>query len=286
MKRRIGAIGVSVIVFAVVLGTITVMRLTSLGAAFYNPVGDVMNGALSPAEGFFLRVSGGVGDVANSLFGFGVQEENETLRQAVEDLVAENALLREQLAGSERVRVSNDSEFLELYRDKLVVADVIGRNQNAWYQTVKINKGRRHGIILNAPVLTHAGLVGKVVSLTETTAQVLLLTDAQGQASAFVRDVRGEAVFGVIYGAYRQGSRLQERETLRMDFRQEDEVVVGDLVLTSGLGGVYPKGVVIGTVADVVMNPSGLMKTAYVTPAVGFDAIEAVSVLCGGVSEE
>ncbi|MCL1853059.1 MAG: rod shape-determining protein MreC [Peptococcaceae bacterium] len=281
MKRKMGAVSVTVIIFVVVLGTVSVMRLTGPGADFFNPVGDVLNGVLSPVEGFFLRLGGGVKDAAEGLFSFGVQQENDALRQKVGELTTDNVRLREQLIAAGGHDVVDESVFPASYWDDMVAARVVGRNENTWYQSVKINKGRRHGIVPEAPVVTRAGLVGKVVSLTETTAQVLLLTDVRGQASAYVRAEGGEAVFGVVSGTYRRGSRLQPWEVLQMDFRQDDEVGAGDVVLTSGLGGVYPRGILVGTVADVTMNPSGLMKTALVTPAVDFDAMEEVFILCG-----
>lgn len=282
MKRKISTIGVCVLTFAVVLGTITLMRLTGPGATFLNPVGDVMNGVLSPVEGFLLRVSSGIGDTVSSLVAFhGARRENEILRQSVGELTAENALLREQLAAAEWYGIPDASEALAPFWDQYawIGASVVSRGQDSWYQTIKINRGRRHGVALNAPVVTGAGLVGKVVSVTETTAQVLMLTDAQGQASSFVRQREGEPVYGVVCGTYGQGSRLHSDGELRMDFRQEDDVAVGDPVLTSGLGGVFPKGIMIGTVTEVLVDSSGMMKRARVKAAVNFDALEEVRVI-------
>lgn len=290
MKKKIGLIGVSVLVFAFILGTIAVMRLTSLGTPFFNPVGDSMNSVLYPVEGFFSRASNSVGAMARSLFDFRtVQKENEVLHEDINQLTTENALLQEKLLAAERYRVLGEAEFQTPYWDQYtkIGASVISRNQNNWYQMIKINKGRRQGVALNTSVVTNAGLVGKVVSLAENTAQVLLMTDAQAQASSFVRQEQGQAVFGVLYGTCELGSGLQSvGDLFHMDFKQEDELFVGDLVLTSGLGGVYPKGIVIGTIADIHMNSSGLMKTAYVKPMVDFDALEEVYVIITGDTQE
>jgi len=210
-----------------------------------------------------------------------LQRENEALRQDLDRITGENALLREELLAGERYRALAEGEFQTPAWDNYekIGASVVSRNQNAWYQTVKINKGRRQGVAPHAPVVAGAGLVGKVVSVTETTAEVLLITDAQGQASAFVRKAQGEIVYGVLYGTYKRGPRLQNDGALQMDFSQEDEVELGELVMTSGLGGVFPKGIVIGTVSDVMMQGSGLMKEARVTPAVNFDGLEEVYVM-------
>jgi rod shape-determining protein MreC len=282
MKKKIGPIGISVLVFVIILGTIASVRLTNVGVPFFNPVGDMMNRVLHPVEGFFLRAGDNIRETSRSVFAFrDVQQENAELRQALDLMAAENELLREKISESERYEVLEASAFQSPLWDQYdkIGAAIVARNQNNWYQMIKINKGRRHGIVQNAPVVADGGLVGKVVSLTESTADVLLITDPQGQASSFIRREQGEAVFGVLYGTHEQGSRLQSQGALQMDFKQEDEVLAGDLVMTSGLGGVFPKGIIIGTVSNVIMNPSGLMKAAQVTPAVRFDTLEEVYVM-------
>jgi rod shape-determining protein MreC len=155
-------------------------------------------------------------------------------------------------------------------------ATIVNRNPTAWYQTVTVNKGSKHGVKVEDPVVANLGLVGKVVSVSDTTSDILLILDGEGQVGALVRNNKGKAIFGILRGTYRKGSRLNVSGGLEMDFRQEDEVNVGDLVFTSGLGGVYPKDIPIGVVNAVRLDSSGLLKTAAIEPIVKFDYLEEV----------
>jgi len=155
-----------------------------------------------------------------------------------------------------------------------VGASVIDRNSTSWYRTLTLNRGSKDGVAANDPVIGALGLIGKVISVSPTTSEALLILDGEGQVSALVRGSDGSGTFGIVQGNYKRGSRLTSDGNLQMLFRREDNVNAGDLVLTAGAGGVYPKDVPIGKVVEIQLDPTGLLKTAFIKPLVNFDSLE------------
>jgi len=283
--RKLGPIGISIVIFAVILITITTIRLTGLGSSFFNPVGEGMTRVLAPVEGFLWNLGDGIKKNARAIFRFNdVRKENEELRRQVEQLTGDNLLLRQQVLAGLRYNELDQGQFKSPTWDKFAKkgASVVNRNPNAWYQTITINKGAQDGIKVNDPVVAYTGLVGKVVSLTSKTAEILLILDGEGQVASLVYDSQGRAIHGILSGTYKRDTRLLSGGSLQMDFKQEDEVNVGDLVLTSGLGQLFPKDIPIGVVTSVRLSASGLLKTAYLDPVVNFDALEEVFVITMG----
>jgi len=273
--------GIAVLLFAVLLIVITSIRLTSLGSNFPNPVGAAIDRVLSPIESTIWEIGNSVKDNFRAIFSFRtVKAENEELKKQVEILTGDNLKLKQQVLAALRYQELEklfDSPNIDKFEKEPAV--VINRNPTSWYHTVTINKGSRHGLKINDPVITNKGLVGKVVTIYQTSSDVLLILDGEGQVAAFLRDSQGKSIFGIIRGAYKRGSRLEFTGHLEMDFRLEDEVNVGDLVVTSGYGGVYPKDIPIGIVKDIRLDSSGLLKTAAIEPLVDFDSLEEVYVI-------
>ncbi|MHB1653666.1 MAG: rod shape-determining protein MreC [Desulfitobacteriaceae bacterium] len=282
MGRRVNVTGIAVLVFFLLLIVLIGMRLTGLGRNFPNPIGGVMQRFLSPMEDALLSVGNKVRDDTRALWSFHVVEaENITLRQKVDQLTGDNLKLKQQVLAGMRYETLDQGEFRSPILDKFpkVGAAIVDRNPTAWYQTLTLNRGSRDGVVIDDPVVANLGLVGKVVSVTPKTSQVLLITDGEGQVSALVRGSSGDGTFGIVQGTYQRGSRLTSSGQLRMLFRREDNVNVGDLVLTSGLGGVYPKDIPLGKVREVQLDKSGLLKTAFIEPLINFDSLEEVYIV-------
>lgn len=282
-RTRMNLTGIAILVFFLLLGVLVSMRLTGLGNQFPNPVGGYLKSALSPIEEKILDLGSAIRTNTRALWEFReVEAENAALRAQVDQLTGDNIQLKQQVLAGMRYEAL-DSEFNSPTLDKYekIGASIVNRNPNAWYQTVTLNRGSNDGVKVHDPVVTHMGLVGKVVSVTPTTSEVLLISDGQGKVSALVRGSKGEATFGIVEGTYKRGSRLASQGNLQMLFRREDKVNVGDLVLTSGMGGVYPKDIPVGTVKEITLDSSGLMKTAVIEPLVNFDALEEVYIVKG-----
>ena len=282
MGKRVNGTGIAVLVFFLLLGVLISIRLTGLGSHFPNPVGGVLQSALSPVEKSFLQLGNGIKNNTKGLWDFrGVQVENETLRKKVDQLTGDNLKLKEQVLAGMRFTELDQGQFRNPTLDKFekVGASVINRNPTAWYQTLTLNRGSKDGVAPNDPVIGDLGLVGKVVSVSSTTSEVLMVLDGEGQVSALVRGSTGNGTSGIVQGTYKHGSRLTSEGNLQMLFLRKDIVNVGDLVLTAGNGGVYPQDVPIGKVKEVELDPTGLLKTAYIEPLVNFDDLEEVYIV-------
>ena len=197
----------------------------------------------------------------------GVREENETLRQTLSHLEEENLRFREAIVASERFE--SLAEFQERREVPMVPANVVAQDLSRWFQSVVIDQGSAAGVRAGMPVITGSGVVGVVAGTTPRAAKVLLVIDLQSRVDAYVQRSRAR---GTVRG--------RSEEPCEFDYvLREDDVREGDQLLTSGLGGVYPKGLVVGTVADVERKPYGLFQTVRVTPAVDFHKLEEVFVI-------
>ncbi len=165
-----------------------------------------------------------------------------------------------------------------------VAAEVIAREDGCgWWQTVRINKGRAHGITEHLAVIAAGGLVGKTKNVSAETSEVLLIADRDCRVS--VRVERSGA-FGVLRGGRAPGSPsgpldlVVRMPALTMDFLDRSaDVRVGDRIVTSGLGGVFPADLAVGEIRSLTEHPSGLYAMAEVTPAAALDRLRWVLVL-------
>jgi rod shape-determining protein MreC len=195
-----------------------------------------------------------------------VREENESLKR---ELASAQVAAQEQRALADRAR--GLEQLLELRaRTNLetVAAEIIGAAATPDFRTVTIDKGSRDGLRADMAVIAPTGVVGRVVVPSGRSAKVQLLIDRNAAAGAIVERTRAQ---GVVVG--RGDDRLQ------MDYVSEVfDVVAGDVVVTSGIDGIYPKGFVIGQV-EAVEKSGGGYKRITVKPAVSFSALEEVLVV-------
>jgi rod shape-determining protein MreC len=170
----------------------------------------------------------------------------------------------------EFVRLQAILDLSSQYLDDLqfLTARVIARSPNTWDQFIMIDKGTEHGVTLNMPVITPDGLVGLVMNATSKTAQVYLLTDR-------------EIAVGVVVQSSREGRGIVEGMGSPYELKMGNipyysEIQAGDIVVTSGLSEIYPKGIKVGTVKELHQEGNGLVITAAIEPAVDFDRLEEV----------
>lgn len=198
-----------------------------------------------------------------------ILKENASLRGEVRQLTQENARLRECSSENDSLRQS-----LGLRRNvtlRTAAAEVISRRQSSWFDMVTINLGSRAGITKGAAVMNHRGLVGQVVEVTPFTSQVETLFDPNSGVGAMVQRSRSS---GIVYG--------QGEECLVLTYLPKDaDVKKNDIVTSSGMGGVVPKGLVIGRVIKVQRNAVAGTTTAQVRPSVRVDRLEQVLVIRG-----
>ncbi|ANB59907.1 rod shape-determining protein MreC [Anoxybacteroides amylolyticum] len=201
-------------------------------------------------------------------------KENKLLKARLEEYVMLEAEVQTLKKENEELRAVLDKK--ESLRDFIPIeATVIGRNPDRWQEMVIINKGEQQGIKKDMAVITSSGLIGKIQHASQFTSTVQLLSaiDRQNRISAYVQGKDG-SVFGLI-----EGYDDKRQALLFKQIPFDANIEKNQLVLTSGLGGIFPKGLPIGEVEEVVPDEYGLTKMAYVKPAANFYDVDEVIVV-------
>jgi len=198
-------------------------------------------------------------------------EENKKLKSRLSEYAAGQAELIDVNAENKRLREMIGKEE-DLRSFDSIHATVISRNPDQWEEKVIIDKGSIHGIEKNMAVKTATGLIGKVILVTKFTSTVeLLSTESRDFRVSAV--VAGEVVFGLIEGFDRErGELIMKRIDSSFDLKP------GAKVSSSGLGGIFPKGLYIGEVTEISTDDHGLTKLAYIRPAAQFSMLDHVIV--------
>jgi rod shape-determining protein MreC len=237
------------------------------------PVRGFFAGVLAPVESGFANIS----EAVSSMIQGGrdleqVREENRQLRVQVDQLTVDNLHLKEAEAENAQLR-----ELLK-FRQKnpsyaIVGAEVIGRAIN-WsssnlMQELTIDLGERDDIRTNMTVVTDRGLVGRILEVHPSSSTVLLITDSRSSVAAVLQRNR---LAGLVEG--RPGGRL-----VMTGIRPDQTVAEGDIVETSGMGGNFPKGLIIGQVTRVIRSDVGMFQEAEIAPTVSLGNLERVLVI-------
>lgn len=234
------------------------------------PVEDVSYTFLSPIEGLLRSMAAPIADTVTNYGDLrDLTHRNEALRLDNERLSAEIARLREEATRREQLErlleVKNsfsDQEFL--------AAGISAREPSNLRQVAAIDRGRSDGIKAGMPVITEGKtLVGTVTKVAENHAWVTLITDVDSAVSSLILESRAQ---GVVSGGYNR--------RLSMEFvTQESTLKEGDTVVTSGLGGTYPAGLVIGRVTGVTGHRQEIFRTVTVEPLASLSRLENVLVM-------
>ncbi len=203
-----------------------------------------------------------------------LQAENEELKKQIDTLRYEKKLLEQEKNELDRLR--------ELYQLDKRYADypktgarVIGKNPGNWYETFVIDKGSAHGMKVDMVVTAGNGLVGKIIQVRELDSTVISLIDELSGISA---KILRTSDLCTVSGSKSLG---QEGMALIEQMAEDTHLIIGDEIVTSHLGKIYPPGILIGTVKDINVNPNKLSKTAVLEPAVDFKHLEEVLVIIG-----
>ncbi|MDR2196753.1 MAG: rod shape-determining protein MreC [Coriobacteriales bacterium] len=200
--------------------------------------------------------------------------------QTLEELQAQNeellaAAIRLEEYRQENERLSQLLELRDVYGLESVGARIISRSADTWNQMITINKGSVAGLSVGMPVMSPNGLLGQIESVSPYSSTVRLITDERSGVACFLQASRAE---GLVTGSV---EGLLYLEFVGLDV----EVRPGDAIITSGAGGVYPKGIPIGEVASVDFLSSDVAQTIIVRPLTRVATFEEVLVLTGNESE-
>jgi rod shape-determining protein MreC len=198
-----------------------------------------------------------------------VTRQNQIIRtQLNQALEVNNQWQETELAN---VRLRNLLDFEKTISEMVVAAEVIGKDPSAWFKTVIIDKGRADGLTRGLPVVMPQGVAGQVIEVSNHYSKVMLIIDRNSAVDALVQRTRAR---GVIKG--------ESTDRCRLDFvLRKNDVRVGDTVVSSGLDGVYPKGLRIGFVSEVIEHDADIFHEVIVTPFVDFEKLEEILVVLG-----
>ncbi len=214
---------------------------------------------------FFIE---GTGSLWNHyIWVIGVEEENKKLQK-------ELALYKENHAKTQELRLAYDRllgilNFERTNADEKIYAEVIGETQDSFSKLLIINRGANHGIKKNFAVVTPIGIVGKIQSVTPFQSVVQLVTDSRSHFPALVQRTRLKAmVKGNLDGSLSISN-----------FPRRMSIKIGDMVVTSGLAGIFPKGFPIGRISNIEKKEFGLFQRVTLKPVVSINQVEEVAII-------
>jgi rod shape-determining protein MreC len=252
------------------LALIATIYITSGERERLTPLEHVVREILAPVQTGLFRAVSWMNSVGRNLadLRFSVRE-NHLLRREVAALTAENVYLEEQRL--ENIRLRRLLDFEERIPHKTLAAEVIGRDPGNWLNTVTVNKGTGHGVRKDLAVVSCEGLLGRVVSTSRNTASVLLLIDPRSAVGGVVQRNRSLVLV--------EGDPGAPGMCLVKCLAMEADLMAGDKVLSSGLGGIYPKGLIIGEIVELIPGKYGVGSAARLKPAADFARLEEALII-------
>lgn len=271
-QRRFGApadLGIRLIILVLVAVLLMALQLTGRLGAIEGAVALLMapgQQGLSSITDRTVQTISGLADFRN------LQERTAELENINRSLLAENLRLQEIERENQRLRellsFSETRPGIEL-RGGQIIARVIGRDSNNFLNFLMVDLGSNHGIEVGMPVMNNEGLVGRVSEVTSSSSKVLLITDPLSAVNAILQSSRLTGVVNGVVG----GDPV-------MGFIPQGTLVgVGEVVLSSGLGGNFPKGIPIGQVVEVRQRDFEVFQEALVRPIVDFGRLEFVLIV-------
>lgn len=263
-----------ILIFTTVL-LFVVMGVASIRSSKLNWLSNIVSVPLAPVQKLFSSI----GQTVENGMGYfkdidAVRKENETLKARVSELENQN---RELISYREKMdELRSALSLKDRFEGYMIVGgNVIAKDPGNWFNSFKIDVGMKDGIEIDYPVVSGSrGLIGRILASDATTSRVLSIIDKDSSVSGWISKPGGGPVI------VRGDLTLRDQGLCIMDrIPTEVDVAVNDIVETSGLGGIYPKGITIGKVIDVRQTNSELNRYAVIEPAVDFKRLEEVYVL-------
>ncbi|MBT4128163.1 MAG: rod shape-determining protein MreC [Nitrospina sp.] len=261
-KHFIGFLA-SILIFSLVLMTVNVryeksnLFFESIVVWFFSPIQNLLTSTTSYVSDAFDHY----------FFLVETSKENDRLLLKVNLLSKKNNELIERNKLLERS--DNLIEFLDKDERPFVIAKVIGYDATQWSKVIFINRGTNHKVQKNSSVMNNAGVIGHVIHSSPNSSKVLLITDGRSAVDSLFQETRES---GITVGT---GENICEMKFVPISAK----INLGDKVISSGLGGVFPKGLVVGRVVDIVKQSQELFQDIMVEPSADLSNIEEVIVL-------
>ncbi len=260
-----------ILLLVVILGAFVIVFLDNAG--YLGPVNNALHSAFRPISITFTEARKTSVDLFQTARDFRtLRQRNNELEVLVERLTVENLQLAEVVTENEQLRsffAFAQTNPTNDFRGGQVIAQVISEGDNLYINTIEIDLGEKHGLKQGMPVVTDRGLVGRIADVHPYTSEILLINDASSSVNAMTQTSRAP---GLLRGRVGQ-------DPLMGLIPPDVEVSVGEIVLTSGLGNKFPKGIVIGQVVDILQNDNQAFQQAIVRPTVDLDRLELVLII-------
>jgi rod shape-determining protein MreC len=238
------------------------------GARRFDPLGAVFLEVLRPLQSVTTQATAELEGIWTHYVGLlGVESENRRLRERLRALEAEHH--RDAEVELENRRLSQLLDFKSDLPSRVVTARVIGKDASGIFQTFTLDRGERDGVKPAMAVVSADGVIGRIAQSSPHASRVLVLSDHNSGVDALVQRTRAR---GIVEGTLSGSCSMKY-------IKRGDDVQPGDVVVTSGLDGIFPKGILVGRVRSVSQKDVGLYQAADVVPAVDFAKLEEVLVL-------
>jgi len=201
----------------------------------------------------------------------GAAERNQALEQDVARLESQVTQLNEYKLENQRLSGLLNYKQVMAQKYNFLTASVIGRDPGNWFGTTILNRGARDGVKENMTALTPEGLVGRVIAVSASTCEVLLITDPRSGVGALVQDTRTPGII--------EGTAGSSGLAKIIHIPNNAPVEEGQAVVTSGLGSVFPKGIPVGQITSIRNESSGLFKSADIRPIANLNSLEEVLIV-------
>ena len=273
MIKRLFSNKYFIIIFAVTI-LLLITLVFSINRSYETKASDnIVVRITMPIQKFVYNISSGVNDFFSH---FGdtakLKTENDKLKEQIAKLKSD--ISRNKSYKDENERLRSLLSLSDTYSDfKLVAANVTGKDSSQWFLSITIDKGTDDGLKMSDAVITYDGLVGHITDIGKNWARITTILDSKSTVAVIVERTQDLAtVDGNI--------DLSEKGLCKMTYISKDSTVtVGDIAKTSGLGGVYPKGLMVGKIKEIHSENQGVSQYADIEPAVNFDKIFEVMVI-------
>ena len=262
-RKLVLIIGFIVLIAVNIIGlSVTSRRSTSFG------IERIAISAIAPFQELVTRTLRFTRDIWRQYFYLvTVAKENQVLMHQMNQAVENKNQWRETEMANTRLR--NLIDFQKNISERVIAAEVVGKDPSTWFKTVIIDKGEADGLSQGLPVVISQGIVGQVIEVSNHYSKVMLIIDSNSAVDSLVQRTRAR---GVIKGA--------STDQCRLDYvLRKNDVRIGDTIVSSGLDGVYPKGLRIGHVSRVIEHDADIFHEVIISPFVDFEKLEEVLVI-------
>ncbi|HOF57298.1 MAG TPA: rod shape-determining protein MreC [Syntrophorhabdaceae bacterium] len=259
-----------IITIAVLVLVISFLVFTNIPSFFkgYSKIKICMGEATGPALKLLSKPTQLARYIYDSYFNLiGVKKENFELQKKFESLQLENHRLAE--LEKENKRLKSILHLVEQYPNTMIAASVIGEDLKNWFKCIIIDKGRDHGVKEKMPVITPKGVVGQAVEVNKWHSKVMIINDTNSSVDVYVD---GKNSRGILEGI--------DQTTLKLKYvLKNDEIAIGDKLITSGKDSIYPKGIPVGIIITINRNKAGIFADVDVMPFNNYKRLDEVLIV-------